>query len=328
MKVIDAHCDVLAKLLTNPDLGFDRDEPGLDVTLPRLRQAGVSLQCFAVWLPEALGAPDFRHLQTGAELFWERIVGQAGLKAIRTAEDLQAAADDARPAALLAVEGADALNGGMERLRTLFALGVRCLGLTWNYANWAADGVAEPRKGGLTIKGKQLVKECNDLGMIIDVSHLSERGFWEVDEQSGRPFVATHSNVLELCGHPRNLHKRQIARIGERGGVIGINFYPPFLKADAEATIDDVVRHIEQACEWGGPRAVGLGSDFDGIGRKVAGLENPSGFAALAEALAKRFADEQVERILYRNWYEFFVTALPKSECYSENQSVFENDSI
>jgi membrane dipeptidase len=313
--IIDGHCDVLSKLMLNPGLDFGRNESGLDVTLPKLRQAGTMMQCFAIWIPETVNDPGMKHLLTGVEIYWERIVGQAGMKGVRTAEDLSSAIEQGQLAALLTVEGADGLNGSLDHLRTLFRLGVRCLGLTWNYANWAADGVAEPRKGGLTVKGRQLVKECNHLGIIMDVSHLAERGVWELDELSDKPFIASHSNVLELCGHPRNLNKRQIARIGERGGVIGINYYPPFLSTDAKATIDHVVRHIETACEWGGERAVALGSDFDGIGKKVEGLEDPSGTARLGEALAKRLSDDQVERILYRNWYEFFVTELPKSEC-------------
>ncbi|TMV52112.1 membrane dipeptidase [Paenibacillus mesophilus] len=313
--IIDAHCDVLSKLMMNPALDFSLDDSGLDVTLPKLRQAGVAMQCFAVWIPEPVNDPGMKHLLTGVELFWDRIVGQAGMKAIRTAEDLSSGTDNGQQCALLTVEGADALNGSMDHLRTLFQLGVRCLGITWNYANWAADGVAEPRKGGLTLKGRQLVKECNNLGMIMDISHLAERSFWELDELSSRPYIASHSNVLELCGHPRNLNKRQIERISERGGVIGINFFPPFVSTETEATIDHVIRHIDTVCEWGGERSVALGSDFDGISKKVKGLEDPSGYARLGEALAKRFSNEQVERICVRNWYEFFVTQLPKSEC-------------
>lgn len=314
-RIIDAHCDVLSKLMVEPSLDFTRNDSGLDVTLPKLRQAGVLLQCFAIWIPESVNDPRMNDLLTGIELFRERIVAQAGMRAIRTADDLVQAVKDGHPSAMLTVEGADALNGSMDHLRTLFQLGVRCLGITWNYANWAADGVAEPRNGGFTIKGQKLVKECNKLGIIMDVSHLSERGFWELGELSEKPFIASHSNVIELCGHRRNLNKRQIASIAERGGVIGINFYPPFVRSDDAATIDDVVRHIETVCEWGGVRAAALGSDFDGISSKIERLKDPGGYTNLIEALTKRYSDEQVERILFRNWYDFFVTELPKSEC-------------
>ncbi|PYI55413.1 dipeptidase [Paenibacillus flagellatus] len=315
MTIIDAHCDVLGKLLLEPTLDFAGNDPSLDVTMPKLRQAGVLMQLFAIWIPERVDEPGFKHVLHSAELFRDKVVGQAGMALVRTSEDLTRAAAGGTPGAMLTMEGADALAGSMERLRAAYDLGVRCLGLTWNYANWAADGVLEPRNGALTLKGRRLVAECNAMGIIIDVSHLAERGFWEVAERSERPFVASHSNVLELCGHPRNLNREQIRCIASRGGVIGINFFPPFLRTDGPAAIDDVVRHIETALEWGGDRAVGLGSDFDGIGSKVEGLEDPTGYEKLAEALAKRLTDEQTERVLYRNWYEFFVSELPKTEC-------------
>lgn len=315
MTVIDAHCDVLSKLLVDPTIDFAGNDSRLDVTKDKLRQAGSVLQCFAIWIPESLPDSNMGLVRTCAEMFHSRIIEQAGMAAVRTSGDLQAAVQAGRPGALLTLEGADALNGRVDHVRELYRLGVRMLGLTWNFANWAADGVSEPRNGGLTLKGRRLVKECESLGIIIDVSHLAERSFWEVAELSGKAFVASHSNVFELCGHARNLNKRQITCIAERGGVIGINFFPPFVSANESATIDEVVRHIETVCEWGGERAAALGADFDGIGKKVPGLEDPCGYARLEEALSKRMSAELVERVMFRNWYEYFVTALPKSEC-------------
>lgn len=315
MAVIDAHCDVLSKLLLDPTIDFLGNESSLDVTLPKLRQAGAAMQCFAIWIPESMNDSNMRLIRACAELFRSRIIDEAGMQSIRTSEDLQTAVQTGRPGALLTLEGADALNGHVGHVQELYRLGVRMLGLTWNFANWAADGVSEPRNGGLTLKGRRLVKECDSLGIIVDVSHLAERSFWEVAELSEKPFVASHSNVLELCGHVRNLNKQQVTCIADRGGVIGINFFPPFVSANEAATIDQVVRHIETVCEWGGERAAALGADFDGIGKKVPGLEDPSGYARLEEALSKRMSAELVERVMYRNWYEYFVTALPKSEC-------------
>jgi membrane dipeptidase len=155
------------------------------------------------------------------------------------------------------------------------------------------------------------------LGILIDVSHLSVQGFWELTELSDRPFIASHSNVLELCGHRRNLNEQQIRTIGERGGVIGINLFPPFLSSGNDASIEHIVAHIEKVCEWGGVHAAALGSDFDGIDQKVPGLENPAQLPNLLDALSKIFSDEQIERITYRNWYDFFVRELPKTECYT-----------
>lgn len=315
MRYVDAHCDVLSKLLLDPKLDFAGGGDGLDVTLTRLQRAGALLQCFAIWIPDRLQDSGADPVEASIRLFQERIAGEGGLAFVRTSADLEAAANRGEIAALLTLEGVDALGGRPERVRTLFRQGVRCLGLTWNYANWAADGVLEPRGGGLTLKGRELVKECDRLGMIVDVSHLAERSFWELAERSERPLIASHANVFERCGHPRNLNRKQIELIASGGGVIGINFYPPFLREGEAAAIDDVVRHIETVWEWGGERAVGLGSDFDGIPTKVPGLESPLDLPRLAEALAKRYSDEQLENIWWRNWYDFFVKALPKSEC-------------
>lgn len=310
--VFDAHCDVLSKLMQNRLLSFEQEKGGLDVNLPALRQSRTMLQCFAVWLPSTTPAPHIGHLLAGVDLFWESIVGSAGMRPVLTAVDVRQALASGQQAAMLTLEGADAIEGNLSYVRTLFRLGVRCLGITWNHANWAADGAAEPRGGGLTKKGKELVKECNRLDMLVDVSHLCERSFWDTDETSEKPYIASHSNVQELCDHPRNLNKRQLERIGRRGGVVGINLYPPFLAAGGQATIEHVANHIETALEWAGERAVGLGSDFDGIDIKVAGLEDPSGFFRLEEMLSKRLTSEQVERVMHRNWYDFFVTYLPK----------------
>lgn len=315
MPIIDAHCDVLSKLLLDPGIDFNDPDCGMDITLDRLVRADVALQLFAIWLPDKVRNPGFEHLRAAAELFQTRIVERAGLAAIRTSQQLEEAFAAGKRCAMLTLEGADALNGDLDHVRKLFELGVRCLGLTWNYANWAADGVMEPRNGSLTLKGRTLVKECNRLGMITDVSHLSEKSFWELADLSDRPFIASHSNALELCGHPRNLNRKQVECIASKGGVIGINFYPPFLSSSEKPTIDHVIRHIETICEWGGERSVGLGSDFDGIGTKVDGLETPEGYARLADALGRRFTEEQVKNILFLNWYDFFVTQLPKSEC-------------
>jgi membrane dipeptidase len=319
MPIIDAHCDVLSKLYMDPSIDFSDEQSGLDASLPKLVRGNVLLQCFAIWIPERAEGAGMDHLLAYAELFREKIIKKGSFRFVRTSEDLRKAAALGKRCALLTMEGADALHGSFSHLRTMFDLGVRCLGLTWNYANWAADGIMEPRAGGLTVKGQKLVQECNDLGIILDVSHLSEAGFWELAELSSKPFIASHSNVKEICPHPRNLTKDQVETIARQGGVIGVNFYPPFLTKNESAGISDVLRHIETLCEWGGEKACGLGSDYDGISRKPAGLEDAASFEKLQDAICKIYSAEQAERILYRNWFEFFVTQLPKSECCQVN---------
>ena len=169
-------------------------------------------------------------------------------------------------AAILAVEGGDVLQGDLSVLRLLYRLGVRCMTLTWNYRNEIADGVLdETTGGGLTPFGRDVIKEMNRLGMLIDLSHISERGFWDAVELSGAPVILSHSNARKLCSHVRNVTDEQLAAIRKNNGVVCVNFYPPFLNDSGKAGITDIIRHIEHMAGLIGIEHIGLGSDFDGM---------------------------------------------------------------
>jgi len=309
--IIDAHCDVLCKLFLRPDIGFT-DEAGLDVNLQRLMQAGALLQCFAVYLPEAAEPHSFGHVLRQIQLFHDKVLQHPEMVFVRTADDLRRTVPGKRIGAMLTLEGADGLQGQPELVRTLFDLGVRCLQPTWNYANWAADGVLEPRNAGLSVRGMRLVDECSRVGMILDMAHLGERGFWEAASRYGRPFIVSHANARAVCDHPRNLDDLQIGAVIQSGGLIGITFVPPFLHSSGTAGIDDVIRHIEHICALGGERHLMLGSDFDGIDRWVNGLRHPGQIHALIEALERRFPAATVEGICWNNAYRFFQRHLPQ----------------
>lgn len=315
MKIFDAHCDVLNKLWEHPGLDFvhGRDSPGvsLDVTLDRLTASGVGVQNFAVYLDEPHSG-DFQHVLECVDLFYERILCHPQMRLIRTKRDLQWAAGSDRIGALLSLEGVDGLQGNLTYLRILFQLGVRSVGLTWNYANWAADGVLEPRQGGLTAKGVKLIAECNRLGIILDVSHLSERGFWELAERSAKPFIASHSNADAVCRRRRNLNDGQIAALIRAGGVIGVTFVPDFVSSEPAVTPDRLLSHIDHICSLGGSRHIGLGSDFDGIKSKMVGLEHAGCYPRLINLLQKHYREEEVERFVYRNWHDFYMRHLPE----------------
>ncbi|MCZ4142781.1 dipeptidase, partial [Escherichia coli] len=142
------------------------------------------------------------------------------------------------PWGLLTLEGVDGLEGNLFYLQLCYEMGIRIVGLTWNYANWAADGVMEQRGAGLTEKGKALVGRCNEIGMLLDVSHLTEKGFWELTELSERPFIASHSNSYEVCPHVRNLKDDQIRAIVARNGRVGLTFVPWFVKQADEVHME------------------------------------------------------------------------------------------
>lgn len=309
MRIIDAHCDLLDKMALHPEMEFKQDSLYADVSYPRLHRAGVGLQCFAVFISDRERIT-FERLLEGFDLFYQKIASHENVQCVRTKQDLEMAWTKGKLGALLTLEGADGLEGSMVYLRTAFYLGVRMLGLTWNQANWAADGVMEPRKGGLTVKGKQLVRECNKLGIIMDVSHLGERGFWELTELTTKPLAATHSNAQALCSHPRNLTDDQIKALIIAGGVIGLTFVPWFVKS-SEPAVKDILNHIDHICSLGGARHLGFGSDFDGIGYHIPGLEHPGHYERLANEIHKRYTPAEAEGFLAGNWNRFFMDNLP-----------------
>ncbi|MBP1155927.1 dipeptidase [Paenibacillus sp. PvR098] len=312
MKVIDGHCDALYKMYENPDIDFfDAQTSPMDVTYSRMLNSNVKVQCFAIYLPERITLPHFDHYLEYITIFYRKIVRVGYIHAIKTRGDLEGVMNGRVLGALLTLEGADALYGNPLYTHTLYQLGVRMMGVTWNYANWAADGVLEPRQGGFTRKGKSFIKQCNDLGILLDVSHLSTAAFWDLAAASTKPFVATHSNVKRLCGHPRNLDDEQIKTLIRVDGRIGVTFVPWFVESSGKASVEDIVKHMEYICALGGERQLVLGSDFDGIDRHIPGLEHAGQYDRLAEALHKRFTDEQVNRFMHGNWHSFLTRHLP-----------------
>ncbi|MBW7473219.1 dipeptidase [Paenibacillus oenotherae] len=310
-RTADFHCDVLWKLLDNPELSFADDETNkLDVTLPRLRHARALLQTFAIYIPERMEKTVVPILHS-IDLFHRKIVAAPGMRFVRGPEDMRIARENGEIGALLSLEGADGLQGDLALLRVLFELGLRAVGLTWNNANWGADGAMEPRGGGLTGKGRSFVEECNKLGILLDVSHLSQQSFWDMADVTKRPLIASHSNTQTICSHPRNLCDDQVRAIIAMDGLIGLTYVPQFVRADGKAGVDDVLRHVEHICGLGGANHLMLGSDFDGIDNHVVGLSHPGEVYNLYDSLVKRYSDEQVKAIFAENTYRFLTTYLP-----------------
>ncbi|WP_225442782.1 dipeptidase [Paenibacillus lycopersici] len=309
----DFHCDVLWKLLEDPTLSFIRDDQNkLDVTLPRLKHAGATFQTFAIYVPERMEKTMAPILQI-IDLFYRKVLVSPEMTFIRTGSDIEAL--ERKPGAIgamLSLEGADGLQGDPAMLRILFRLGVRAAGLTWNHANWAADGALEARGGGLTKKGRAIVEECNRLGILLDVSHLCDRAFWDMLNVSSRPIIASHSNCRSHCPHPRNLSDDQIKALLAQGGLIGVTYVPQFVSAGVSAGIADVLRHIERICEFGGERQLMFGSDFDGIERYVDGLTHPGELHRLQDALLARYPETLVKAFFERNAMAFLAMHLPR----------------
>jgi membrane dipeptidase len=303
MKIFDAHCDALLKLWRNPSLSFS-DETKLHVSYPALSSTGAKVQCFAVYVPEELvGDARFQAALDMVNLFYTKIIEPyPKVKAVTTRAEIDALKDD-EIGAILTLEGCGPIANDPTRLKTLIKLGVRSIGLTWNYANELADGVLEERGAGLSNLGREAVGYFHDERVWTDVSHLSERGFWDVMERTDY-VIASHSNVKALCNHPRNLTDEQIRALIQKQSVIGITFVPYFLSEHSPVKIPMVLKHIDYIAALGGEHNIGFGSDFDGISETVNGLDTYFGYDRLVNELLKHYSEEFVRGICFDNFYE------------------------
>ncbi|WP_110112759.1 dipeptidase [Bacillus sp. CGMCC 1.16541] len=300
MAIFDAHCDVLMKLWLNKYLSFNQD-PALHVTYKEMKQTGAKVQLFAIYIPE--GVPCEHRFDVALEmihLFYTKVLIKPKMKLVRSKKDLDQLKED-EIGAILTLEGCDAIGHSLIRLQTLLRLGVKSIGLTWNYSNDVADGILEERGAGLSSFGKEVVNENNKEKVWTDVSHLSVKGFWDVMDHANY-VIASHSNVYRLCSNPRNLNDDQIRAIIKKNGVMGITFVPEFLNVTGEASLKDVLNHIEYICALGGECHMGFGSDFDGIDKTVYGLHSYRNYEQLINELDKHYSATQVQGFLYDNF--------------------------
>ena len=312
MNIIDTHCDALFKLQWNarsqydkkPSLDYQNAEE-LDTNVRRLQQGNVKVQFYAIFIPPEVPENEkWQHALEQVDLFYREVIGKnPNIVHIRSWKDLDTLQEE-EIGAVLTLEGADPIGNDIVKLRHLFRLGVLSFGLTWNHANLCADGAEEPRGAGLTVWGKEVVKENNRHQVLTDVSHLSVRGFWDVIELADYPF-ASHSNARTVCDHPRNLYDDQIQALIEKNGTIHVVFYPPFINEGKEtAEIADLFRHIDHICSLGGEKHIGFGSDFDGISSRVRRLEHAGQYENLINELLKYYPEETVKGFCYQNFMD------------------------
>ncbi|NLM41287.1 MAG: membrane dipeptidase [Firmicutes bacterium] len=272
MFIFDAHVDTLWRLLES---GARLDDAQGHVNLANLRGPGA--QFFAAFVdPKYYHGLAMHRTMEMIDLFWHLVdTYPEVLSFAGSAAEIKQVSSQGRLACLLAIEGGEALEGSLAALGVYYRLGVRLITLTWNHRNALAAGQWEgPEGGGLSKFGRDVVEEMNRLGMLVDVSHLNEPSFWDVLAVSRDPVLASHSNAKALCDHPRNLTDEQIRAVADRGGVIGVNFCPAFLRTDCRATVEHVVEQIAYLINVGGEDCAALGSDFDGITEVPTGMEH------------------------------------------------------
>lgn len=309
--IFDGHCDTLLEVLEGKRTLGKRSKKG-HIDLPRLRQGGVTAQVFAIFiedgfLPAGAAKQTLRLLEV---LQRELAENPDSLLLATKAEDIELAKRTGRVAAVVGIEGAESLEGDLSLLRMFYHLGLRLVTLTWSRRNQAADGAYESRTGGgLTRFGVELVQECNRLGVLIDISHLSAAGVRDVLEVSGQAVIASHSNAYALCPHVRNLSDEQLTALAAKGGVVGVTYVPSFLVEGGKgASLDNLLDHVDHIVQVAGIEHVGLGSDFDGFGPPPpVGLEDASHLPAITDGLVRRgYAEQDVRKILGGNFLRVF----------------------
>lgn len=308
--LVDAHNDtIVAHKRLGLGLGIKTDKTQLD--LPRMKEGGLDVAFFAVDVTRALK----NHLTYALDAFGffdrELESNRADISLVLTVKDLYEITEQGKIAALLAVENSDALEGSLNVLRMLFKLGVRSIGLTHNPRSLAADGVGEARTGGgLTNFGVQLIEEMNRLGVLVDLAHISERGFWDALEVSKEPVIVSHGNCKALCEHRRNLDDDQIEGLADKEGVIGVTFVPSFVHPKTPS-LQRLLDHIDHIVRVAGVDHVGIGSDFDGGGTL---LKDATELPKITEGLLKRgYSRDDVEKILGGNFIRVLSKVLPSS---------------
>ena len=314
-EIIDAHCDTVGLFsLERESYDFaSRNQVG-HIDLPRLREAGVKVQVFALYVKEEhkpVGA--LRYCLYLLENYYNAVEHLAeSVQTIHTKTDLAEIMENNKTGALLSIEGGEALEGEPAVLRILFRLGVRALGLTWNWKNDLAAGVKEKDPGeGLTGFGKKVLKEMNKLGMLVDLAHINEKSFYEAIKVSDAPVIVSHANAKELYNHPRNLTDEQLRELKAAGGVIGLSCCPYFIASD-NPTIEKLLDQFVHVAEVVGTEHLGIGSDFDGISETIPGLADVSALPRLVEGFYRRgFSEEEVEQITGGNFLRVWEQVLP-----------------
>ncbi len=306
MKYFDLHCDTILGCLRN-DIPLAENE--MHISLKKAEAIDTYVQCYAVFIPDKFrGEAAFDLFCKAADrLELELEKNRSRLAAIRKPGDLQSLEETGKHGAVLTVESGAALGGKLENVRELQRRGVRMCTLTWNGENELGQGLFAEAKVGLTEFGKEAVKEFENAGILVDISHASPELFWDVAEIARKPLVASHSNSKSICAFPRNLTDEQFEAVKKSGGLVGLNFCPDFLNDEGEkASMDDVLRHAEHFLSLGGEDVLAMGSDFDGTELPKDMEDGLGAIPRLYELFLRHYPQELTDRIFYGNAARFF----------------------
>lgn len=337
MKIADMHCDTISEIWESrkqsafPKGGSPQQlsRNDLHIDIRKMKKAGYLLQNFALYVDLKKGLDPFEYVMELIDVFRDEMgKNKNDIGVIKTYDEILANERQGKMSALMTIEEGGCCKGEIGNLERLYQLGARMMTLTWNYPNELGSpnlflknelSGKSAEKGstlkndegfnlfdsskGLTEKGFFFIQRMEELGMIIDVSHLSDAGFWDIVQHTKKPFVASHSNARALCGHCRNLTDDMIRAVAGRGGVIGLNFYGCFLNEtnDSHSRVARMAAHARHMLHVGGSGCLGLGSDFDGISGELE-IQDCSQMQKLVDGLERaHFTGTEIENILWRN---------------------------
>lgn len=304
MNFADLHCDTANELVNqNTDLFSNKLHISLDKT-----NFNNYIQTFALWTYDGItleqARMNYQKMLSKLHLEFEKNSDKIAL--CKNYNEIKTAFDNNKYAGILAVEGGGIIGEELDFVDKMHSDGVRFVTVTWNGANTLASGCMESEDRGITEFGKKTIKKFNEVGIIPDVSHLGEKGFWDLCEISDKAFIATHSNAYSLCNHVRNLKNEQICEIIKRRGLIGMNLYSWFINNTDRSSIDEMITHIEYILSLGGIDVLAIGSDFDGIETMPCEMQNIRDIGKLPERmLQKNFPEKTVKKIMFDNFMRF-----------------------
>ena len=305
MKIIDMHCDTLLAGWRKPERSFYDGDTSINLKL--LKENGSLLQFFAMYIPRnEMKTMDSYDILKGIYGYYQTQMEKYSdiIKPVYSAQEVLENEEKGLLSSLLTVEDGVFIDGKIERVREVYDMGVRLITLMWNFENsigFPCSDDPEAHLKGLKPFGIEVLEKMNELGMIIDVSHMSEGGFYDVAKCSKKPFVASHSCARALCSHRRNLTDDQLRTIGNAGGIVGVNFECSFLKEGSNgATYEQIIEHLLYMKDKAGIDAVGFGSDFDGIDDNGE-LVNYGGFTTLLERMEGKFTYDEIDKICREN---------------------------
>ena len=310
LKLFDLHCDTIGRLHRDEKDFFCKDTM---VSINELDKFEKYCQAIAVFVPDRFRGDAAEDFFIQKNEYFKKLMklNEKNVEQVWNFSDIDRIVNQGKLAAMLTVEGAACLNGKIENVKFLHDCGVKIMTLTWNGENELASG--HDTQKGFTDFGRAAVKEMENVGIIVDNSHLNDVCFWELCEFAQKPFIETHSNIRSVCSHRRNVTEERFAEYVKRGGIIGLNLCDAFIVDDPKAVAADseaLFRHVERMLELGGENVICCGSDFDGASVHQS-LNTPVKFAGFADfMLSKGIKEEIVRKIMWENAYNFMAKNL------------------